>query len=140
MSTQAVKQEPHPESGVIFWARVAANTADSLERLLYLAEVFKADTEEKQPYTIDPAFSEVRKAWARRYVALGGDIKSSDVKDPTAFLDTLLGKNANGIELGKIFPVDYRSGAETKIAEPKKKPAKKRGSGGKYDGTLIGDE
>lgn len=140
MSSQPAKQEPPSESGLIFWARVAARTADSLERLLYLAEVFRADAKTLDNYTTDPAFSEVRKAWAERYVDLGGDLKSTDLKDPTAFLDTLLGKNANGIELRKIFPVGHRSVPETKPLA--KQPPKKRrgGNGGKYNNTLMGDE
>lgn len=139
MSSQPAKQEPPSESGLIFWAKVAAKTANSLERLLYLAEVFKADAKTLDNYTTDPAFSEVRKAWAERYVDLGGDLKSTDLKDPTAFLDTLLGKNANGIELRKIFPVDHRSVPETKV-QPKKKPGSRKGPGGTYETSLISEE
>jgi hypothetical protein len=112
----------------------------TLERLLGLAEVFKADAAAKCDYTTDPAFNEVRDLWKIKYTSLGGDIKSADTKDPTAFLNTLLGENVNGISLVRLFPLADWSIAKPAPPAKKETAASRRSSSGKYHSTLIGGE
>jgi hypothetical protein len=111
---------------IIAWAQSAVATANTLERLLGLAEVFKLDKRDNHEYTAHPDFELVRKAWADRYTELGGNIKSSDVKDPSAFLDTMLGKNAHGVVLQRFASrgVLVQEPSTTTIKKPS--PAAKR--------------
>lgn len=126
---------------IIQWARNAASTAQSLERLLGLAEVMKLDKHDNHAYTNDPAFDSVRKAWAARFTELGGNLKSPEVKDPTAFLDTLLGKNADGINLTRFSSKTLRTQepAYTPVRKPKPAARKRPTGTGQRTAELFAD-
>lgn len=113
---------------IIQWAQLAVATANTLERMLSLAEVFKLDKEDGAEYTTRPDFDAVRKSWAARYRELGGDLKSPEVKDPAAYLDTITGVNANGINSHSFVPpgVLVQEPSCTPVKKTKPKPAPKR--------------
>ena len=75
----------------IEWAVLAVAHATSLDRMHSLAEMFKYDSSEKVEYTLDrSAYVDLKRAWASKYIAMGGRLKSKEASHPDESINQTL--------------------------------------------------